>query len=128
MSHPSIFALKQFVDTGVALDPGASAHVSHCPSCAAALQRLASRALALRGLEATLPSVETPPRVAALAFAAAAAAMAVMLTSQPLLHRTGEPLEALAPEGVHGVWADRASPSARVGTVLVDGGAQSGRD
>lgn len=131
MSHPSIFTLKQFADAGVALEPADVAHVSTCPACSVSLQRLARRELRRRGVEAALPSASLEVRMPALAAVmAAAAVMAVMVTSRPVLHADEhvDSVSVVAPEGRHGVPPDDGLSFGHRASPLVDGGERLGSE
>lgn len=136
MNHPSLFTLMGLVDASLVLEDDVVAHVSACPTCHASLVRLARRALEHRGLAAELDLAEARPVSTPLAaFVAVAAAMAVMVTSHPLLptSMTDTRLDAArgclqAPEGVHGVVLELGPLPVHPSAGLLDGGARLGGD
>lgn len=132
MNHPSLFTLMGLVDASLVLEDDVVAHVSACPTCHASLVRLARRELERRGLAAELDLAETRPASMPLAaFVAVAAAMAVMVTSHPLVPTSMAHTRldaAQAPEGVHGVVLELGPLPVHPSAGLVDGGARLGGD
>lgn len=133
MNHPSLFTLMGIVDASLVLEHDIVAHVSACPTCHASLARLARRELERRGLAAELELLPEARLASAplAAFVAVTAAMAVMVTSHPLVpasmaHTRFDVMQ--APEGVHGVVLELDPLPAHPSAGLVDGGARLGGD
>lgn len=124
MTHPTVYELARFVETGGEL-PDFERHVQTCEECASRLSRLAQRALAARGLSevASVP-VAAPPAVLPM-LVALFACLAVLVStptraamgpqvspSAPLaeLHGTPEPTSTVT---LPATWGEDAGPGSR---------------
>jgi len=129
VSHLTVFELKRFVDGVLELSDDDVRHVSACSTCAAQLQRLARRELALRSDVLACSSLpERTPTFAAMMAAAAALVGLLGNAHPPRTPDAGVAIGLFAPEGIHGVADGSVMSFGRHGALLADGGAPVNRD
>lgn len=118
MSHPSIFELARFVETGSETEVFEQ-HLDACDTCARKLSHLARRAVDARGLSGALalPTRRVPVQLPVLVALMACIAVLVS-TPRRDAQLTLAPSVVFAPEGQHGTSLDVPCCQPALGSAL----------